>query len=82
LKRDFRILTEIGNLLYKEKNMPALTCLASAGHSDLPLWTVFSPEHREAREQKIEKNLNKNNFSPLSILASPSSGKEKGSFFK
>jgi hypothetical protein len=80
LKRDFRILTEIGNLLYKEKNMPALTCLASAGHSDLPLLTVFSPEHREAREQKIEKNLNKNNFSPLSIIASPSSGKEKGSF--
>jgi hypothetical protein len=68
LKRDFRILTEIGNLLYKEKNKQAFALLEAnpaKGSGVTPSFTVVKPK---------EKDLNKNNLFPLSLF------QRKGSF--
>jgi hypothetical protein len=65
LKRDFRILTEIGNLLYKEKNMPFLI-----QGSDLP---------REQNIEK-NLNKNKFFPLSLLVASGYPSSKEKGCF--
>ena len=65
MKRDFRILTEIGNLLYKEKNKPAFEAKPATGSGVTPSFTSVKPK---------EKDLNKNNLFPLSLF------QRKGSF--
>jgi hypothetical protein len=57
LKRDFRILTEIGNLLYKEKNKPAFEAKPATGSGVTPSFTEVKPK---------EKNIN--NLFPLSLF--------------
>jgi len=78
LKRDFRILTEIGNLLYKEKNKQAFALLEAnpaKGSGVTPSFTeAFAPMAAAKGVKPKEKDLNKNNLFPLSLF------QRKGSF--
>lgn len=78
MKRDFRILTEIGNLLYKEKNKQAFALLEAnpaKGSGVTPSFTeAFAPMAAAKGVKPKEKDLNKNNLFPLSLF------QRKGSF--
>jgi hypothetical protein len=87
LKRDFRILTEIGNLLYKEKNKPAFEAKPATGSGETPSFTsAFAPRAsaKGVAPKPKEKYLNKNNLFPLSLfqplLVALQRQERKGSF--
>jgi Mitochondrial ribosomal protein (VAR1) len=66
LKRDFRILTEIGNLLYKEKNKPVLE--KDLKNNKFPL-SLFSPLLLQQGQKKKGSFLNQETYDYLNSVS-------------